>query len=444
MRSRVEWRPTLEWALRAAALALLAWALVASATGRRPSGATMLRATLDTTATQSAEQLRQWTRRADLAGLHLSLGRAPDRRTRDWLRALDGAGTAVSWEGEVPALGVAVEPLADPRGGVQVAIAAPAGATVHVADDAGPIDSLVAARGGGSLTLPMLVGGVSARTGVHGASASLPAGRALRRAVVLARAGWEGKFVAAALEERGWAVATRLSVAPGLAVGGGLPALDTALVSVVVALDSTAAGLAPAIARYVRAGGGLILGAEAARTPAFATLLAGRAGEPVRAAPSYAAAIAPVTRETLGRAPLSALRPDAVALERGRDGILLAARRIDAGRVLQLGYEETWRWRMAGGDDAPDEHRRWWAELASAVAHAPVDTAARAATDDASPATDPAPRAAMVAALGAPSLASDQAAGGAPFDPSRSVWIYVAVALLLCGEWALRRVRGAK
>ena len=38
--------------------------------------------------------------------------------------------------------------------------------------------------------------------------------------VIIGRAGWEAKFVAAALEERGWSVRLRVSVAPGIVVTG--------------------------------------------------------------------------------------------------------------------------------------------------------------------------------------------------------------------------------
>jgi hypothetical protein len=263
--------------------------------------------------------------------------------------------------------------------------------------------------------------------------------RTLRTVVVLGRAGWEAKFVAAALEERGWRVTVRMQVAPGIAVGSASPALDTARVGAAIALDSTAASEAAAIARYVRAGGGLVLGAEAARLPAFAALTAGRAGATVRTAASYAAAVAPVTQQTLAIAPLNAIRPDAVVLERRDADVVLAARRVDAGRVVQLGYDETWRWRLAGGDESPEAHRRWWSELVGSVAYAP-------SADGAAPAlaNEPAPRAALVAALGEASAAPTGASASPPFDPSRSLLVYIGVALLLCAEWASRRLRGAK
>ena len=465
MRSRVE------WLLRLAALGLFAWALVgalgggrcglrtadcgptAHAVGPQPAarspkpGASPLVATLDTVGT--SRQLEQWTRRANLAALHLELARAPDALARDWLRAIGRAGSVVTWSGDVPVLAISADPVADPRGGVRVSVAAPSGASVVVADGVGTIDSLQAARGGGAVRAATLVGGVTARAG-NGAASAAPAGaRTLREVVVLGRAGWEAKFVAAALEEQGWRVAVRMPIAPGLATGERALTLDTARVSAVVALDSTAARDAATIARFVRSGGGVLLGAEAARVPAFASLAAGRTGATTNPATTYAAAIAPVTRQTLALAPIVALRPDAIALERREGAVALAARRVEAGRVVQLGYEETWRWRMAGADEAPDAHRRWWSELVAAVAYAPVaveGTPGGAGADGAmgDRADGAAPRAALVAALGEPSPVPVGAGEGDAFDPSRSLLVYLAVALLLLAEWASRRFRGAK
>ncbi|HEU5173573.1 MAG TPA: hypothetical protein VFT96_02385 [Gemmatimonadaceae bacterium] len=438
MRSRAEWRRGAEWLLRAAALGLLGWCLYASAAGRRATNGTTLATGMDTTHASAGAQLASWTRDAGLERLHVSLAAAPDAVTRDWLHALDAAGTEVTWAGDVPALAIAAEAAADPRGSVRLSVAAPAGVTVHVADGVGRIDSVVAAAGGGSVRAASVVGAVTARADATNARVTPTSERTLRSVVLLGRAGWEAKFTAAALEERGWRVTVRMQVAPGLTVGSA-PPLDTARVSAVIALDSTAASEAPAIARYVRAGGGLVLGAEAARLPAFGALTAGRAGATVRAAASYAAAVAPVTQQTLAIAPLRALRPDAVVLERRDAEVVLAARRVDAGRVVQLGYDETWRWRLAGGDDSPEAHRRWWSELVGSVAYAPAaDVAAPAVTNE------PAPRAALVAALGEAGVAPTGASASPPFDPSRSLLVYIAVALLLCTEWASRRLRGAK
>lgn len=416
------------------ALALLAWSFVAAVRHTAdPAGAT-LATTLDTAAARA--QLGAWTRQSALERLHLTLTSPPGAEGRDWLRALDEAGTVVTWEGKIPATAIAAEALADPRGGIRIGVAAPGGASVLVTDAVGRVDSLEARAGGASLRVPSSTGAIAARAAGVTATVPQPARRDRGEVVVLGRAGWEAKFVVAALEEQGWRVQARFRVAPGLSVGD-VPALDTARISTVIALDSTAADRAAAIAAYVRSGGGLVVGSDAARIPTLASLLPGRPGPAVRAASSYAAAIAPVTRLTLAHAPITALRRDAVPLERRGEAVLVAARRVDAGRVVQSGYDETWRWRMAGPAESPDAHRAWWSSLVESVAYAQLLPAAPPAST-----TEPAPRAALVAALGMPSAAPEGAADAPGFDPSRSGIVYIAIALLLLAEWGSRRLRG--
>ena len=81
----------------------------------------------------------------------------------------------------------------------------------------------------------------------------------------------------------------------------------------------------------------------------------GRAGPRIAAASLSFASTTP--RRALGFFPIVALASDAVPLE-SRDGrVIAAARRAGAGRVVQLGYDDTWRWRLAGTGDAPAAHR---------------------------------------------------------------------------------------
>jgi hypothetical protein len=54
---------------------------------------------------------------------------------------------------------------------------------------------------------------------------------------------------------------------------------------------------------------------------------------------------------TLALAPITSLRSDAVPVEKRAGVVAVTARRTSAGRALQLGYEDTWRWRMGGGAD---------------------------------------------------------------------------------------------
>ena len=374
-----------------------------------------------------------------MARVHVVLEGAPAASTRDWLRALGHSGTAVTWSGDVASLAMSVEPVADPRGAVRVSVAAPDSSAVAVSDVVGGIDTATTVGGGATVRAASAVGTVSARVAGTTATAQSDERRAIRSVVILARAGWEAKFVAAALEEHGWPVAVRLGVAPGLSVGV-VPALDTARVSAVIALDSSAAASAAAIGAYVRSGGGLVLAGDAAGAPALSVLAPGQTAAPMRAPASFAEVIAPVTRLALAHAPLVRLRDDAVVLEARRDTVLVAARRLDAGRVAQSGYDETWRWRMAGGEDSPDAHRAWWAGLVEAVAYSPLIQEPGSVDRPA----ESAPRAALVAALGAASAPPGAGDSGVPFDPSRSIAVYIAAALLLLAEWGSRRLRGMR
>ena len=126
---------------------------------------------------------------------------------------------------------------------------------------------------------------------------------------------------------------------------------------------------------------------------------------------------------------------------RGNAGAV-AARRVGAGRVVQSGYDETWRWRMAGGDEAASAHREWWSRLVSAVAYAPL--VQRTSTGDVALGTiDETPLASLIDALGS---ATTLTAGLAPETdgtaPTRVLFALVVASLLL--EWASRRLRGAR
>jgi hypothetical protein len=348
--------------------------------------------------------------------------------------ALSRAGSPVAWwsAGPVPAA-IEVSPLADPAGGLLARVAAPLGERVEIGDALGLLDTLRAGPGGAALVTGSAARVLTARVGAGAVEArsgadSLPP----RWVAVLGRAGWESKFVVAALEERGWAVDARLLVAPGVAVTQGAPLPpDTARHAAVVALDSLDDGAARPVARYVQSGGGLVLGPEAARGR-LAGMAPGRFGERVRAPTLLFARDSP--RRALGYAPI-APRRGAVVLERTGPDVVVAARRAGAGRVVQLGYDDTWRWRLAGGDDAPEAHREWWAAVVVAAAY-------RAAAPGAVPTADPAPLAATYAALGPP-LAASGRSDRAP-DSRRLAAALAALclaALLSC--WASRRLRGA-
>jgi hypothetical protein len=129
-------------------------------------------------------------------------------------------------------------------------------------------------------------------------------------------------------------------------------------------------------------------------------------------------------------------RADAVVLERLAGDAVVAARRAGAGRVVQVGYEETWRWRLAGDAGAVDGHRDWWTDVVVAAARPAVLPAIPAAEDD------PAPRAALEAALGPPREPSPAAARAR--DPRGSAGLLALLGFgCLLAEWMSRRLRGA-
>ncbi|MDB4912352.1 MAG: hypothetical protein JWO39_3175, partial [Gemmatimonadetes bacterium] len=355
---------------------------------------------------------------------------------REWLRALAHAGVHVSWSGDsIPATAIEVAARTDPSGGVRAYVAAPAGSRTTLSDAVGLLDTLDIAPGANTLSLPVSAGALDLLVRNQHARAAAPDSLLPRQVVVLGRAGWEGKFVMAALEERGWKVSSRLRVGPNVFVTQGTPlALDTAHTSAVIALDSSAASYTRAIAAFERSGGGVVLAGDAPLAAALRALAPGRAGPRVSAASLSFASSTP--RRALGFFPILALASDAVPLE-SRDGrIIAAARRAGAGRIVQLGYDDTWRWRLAGTGDAPAAHRDYWSSVVSAAAYRaakPIAATTRAG--------DAAPLASLYADLGAPS-----APHAAPLYGSAGLrwWMFALLALLLLTEWTSRRLRGAR
>jgi len=383
-----------------------------------------------------AVALAAWTAAPPADTLHVHVDHVLDGQERDWLRALSSAGTTVSWSARstLPALALEVQPRDDPMGGVTARVAAPRGARVQVGDAASPIDSMVLDARGGAITVPIASQPLSVRVGSSQATAASADSLLARRVVVLGRGGWEGKFVIAALEERGWLVDARLAVAPGIDVTQGTPEmLDTSRVAAVIALDSAADRDASRIGAFVRSGGGLVLEPEAAGRPAFVGLAAGGVARRERPASITVADAAP--RRALAMSAIAPLHAGAVAIE-WRDGrVAAAARRVGAGRVIQLAYDESWRWRMSGGEGSMEAHRRWWTQVVGAAAY---QAFAHTAT---SSATDAAPLASLYAALGAPRPALD--AGATAERHGLHLWMIFALGAMLLAEWGSRRLRGA-
>jgi hypothetical protein len=425
-------RTTLEHALRGVVIAVLGVMLWQSLHEHPDSGRQAL------SARGVGNAFVKWSALAKApSGIHVQLDSMPSPHDRAWLGALAGAGTSVTWSGDLPPVMIDAQPVASPAGGTKVLVGAPSGASVVMRDDVGVIDTVRAQNAGAALALASVAGHVTARVKGSLASTALRDSIVLRKVLVIGNAGWESKFVAAALEEEGWKVDALIRVAPGIDVTQGSPVvIDTSRYSAVVALDGAASLYTNRIIEFARRGGGVVLAPQAASLDAMAPLRAGA----VNPATSEARAMqsgGAVTLATLALSPITSLRSDAIALERRAGIVAIAARRIGAGRSLQLGYEDTWRWRMGGGEGAVRDHRMWWTGLVSRVAYAPRVPRAAATTP-----TDEAPMAGLVAAIGpaASTVAMSNLAGN-PAD--WMAWLFVLLTLALIGEVASRRLRGA-
>ena len=385
---------------------------------------------------------RSMARRDARSMLHVAFREAPLAQARDSLRALRQSGTTVTWSaGALEPLAVSAERQREPGAPVRIAVVASGPAELR--DALGLLDTV---RGAGVLLGVEPSGPVTAsRGGVRG-TVTVGAPPLLRPVLVVGRASWEAKFVVAALEEQGWSVHARFFVAPGADVTQGRSlAIDTANYSAVIVLDSSLGGASRrpgSLTRYVRTGGGLVLAAGAANAASVRGLAPGRS-----AARRAAATRDPAVGTPLDALPLFAIesmRNDAVRLATRGALVAMAARREGQGRVLQLGFDETWRWRMQGGDGALAAHRAWWSHAVGSVAFAPNDSlASRAAPTGAltpRSAAEGAPVARMIDALGAPTA---EALSSVP-SPRLPAWLLPALLATLFGEWASRRLRGAK
>lgn len=363
--------------------------------------------------------------RKPVDALALDLDSVPGPVHRDWLAAVRAAGTDVAWSArDLQPIAIAASVVAEPEGRVRVVVAGPDSATVVVSDGLGAIDTIQARGTPLSKLLRTVTGSLAASIPGVQAVAPVPAPVQVRRVLVIASAGWESKFVVAALEEAGWMVDARIRVAPGVETRQGADfALDTARYSAVVALGGAAASNASAIERYVSSGGGAILAGAATRLPAFARI-------------TPAAASSRRLAEPRPGLVLGGVKSDAVVLETQAGGPVVAARRSGAGRVVASGYDETWKWRMRRAAEAPAAHREWWTALVSAVAYVPP-TVAR----DSAGVSDPAPVAALTAALGPPSELEGAATG--PRSRMPPAWLLFGLLLAsIFGEVASRRLRG--
>jgi hypothetical protein len=434
MRSRAELRRAAEWVLRAALVAGLAVALWRSL---RPHERGPVARASDVAGL--GRVLSELTRSPSAPALDLDVQAVPSRAQRDWLVALRRAGVAVRWHGAPAPLAVEAQRVREPDGRLRLLVAADSGHSVAFADSAGALDTLRAARGGASLEAQGIVSPVVARDGAVAAHVGIPAPEPQRAVLVLGRASWESKFVMSALEEAGWTVRGRMPAAPGVAVSStGLLPNDTARYDAVVALDSTAADLAPAIARFVGQGGGLVVAGAATELAPLQRLAPARAG--ARRPGRILLAGDTLTRADLPVRPLAELRADALRLEREASGVTVAVRRAGLGRVLAVGYDESWRWRMLGGANGPAQHRAWWSRAVGLVAPERAGGGAPQKSNELS--SDAAPVAALVDALGAPT-APPPARHSRAREPLPLILLALLAAALLA-ETASRRFRGAR
>jgi hypothetical protein len=417
-------RRRLELGCRIGAFALLGW-LIGTSIFRAPR-----RAVERASDRELLARLPSWTRTPSSVALHGTLDAAPTPVVLAWLSALRHAGHGVTWSGSPPAAVVVAEPVTAPGGGVRVNVAAPANSRVTVGDVAGTIDSAHVAGLGASFTLPLTVDSLIVRVNQQRQAVARPNDVPPRAVLVVGDAGWEAKFVAGALEERGWKVVTRFAVAPNVDVRAGeQPAIDTAHFAAIVAIDSTVAALGPAVQRFVEQGGGLVLAGASAGARSVSPLAAGAVGARVR---RNVAANDTIGLGSTGFYPVTSVREDAVALERRASAVAIAARRVCAGRVLQVGYDDSWRWRMAGASGSEAAHRDWWSRVVSSVAFTPALPANEEKTFDA-------PVAALFGHLGPPRPAPVASSGNV--DPRIPLAI---ILLLLLVEWTSRRLRGLR
>ena len=416
-----------EWVARVALIAALAFAL-----WRATREATAGNVSRSIKASSLAALLPLAAASANVNAVDLDVDAMPSSAERDLLVGIRRAGADVRWHGTPAVLAIEVARVREPDDRARVLVVSSSTAPTALADSAGLLDT-VRAGAGASIDAEAVVGDVRVEQGRFAARAGPPPSDKRRAVLVLGRPDWESKFVIAALTEAGWTVRASIPTAPGVSIrDADIQPIDTARYDAVVALDSSAVDLAAPIARFVAQGGGLIAEGSALSLDAFAPFAPARAGD--RIPGRILLAEDTVTRRDLPLRPLAALRPDAMSLERQPAGQSLAARRAGLGRVLAVGYDESWRWRMLGGNSGLSAHRRWWSAAVGSVApnHAPLASAGGSA----------APVAALVSALGPPSAALQDVSR----EPRNSLPIVLLalIAAALLAETGSRRFRGAR
>lgn len=381
--------------------------------------------------------LRDWTVHPRAESMVVTLGDRVDPITREWLGALRASGTGIQWSGGPVAEAAEIQREGAPGGAVVARIAAAPNTPVVLRDALGILDSAVVSAASVASAASAASAASVAEFRLQGSGDSIeivagsgvlrgrPGLRGARSVVVLGDAGWEARFIIAALESRGWRAEPRLRVGPGRWVVQGRPLpLDTTRHDAVIVLGRLDPSTNGAVRRFVSSGGGLVLSGG---TFGLEDIAPGRIGQAVR---PVAGLGVPESRAQLEYRVLGRLERDASILAPAASGARVAARREGAGRVLQLGDVDTWRLSMAS-DAGRAEHGALWNRAVAFVS--PRDPARPDAIDDL------APRAATVALLGPP------ASGPARSGRSSIPWTTVAGIILLVSlvlEWASRRLRG--
>lgn len=418
----------IERILRAiAALALAVWVLNAL----RPAPSRVAIAD----GAQLAATIKRWTTAEIAPTLHVRLDTVPDAVHAAWLAALRAAGARVSWSSSsIPVTAVAAFRSPEPSGDVVVLSTALGDGAPVLSDDLGPIDTLTGARLTQASRVPDSEGTIVLTADGQPARAHVASALEHRRVLVVGTPGWESKFAIAALEERGWLVDSRLQISPEHVVArGSRAALDTSRWSAVVLLDSAAAEATPGVERFAREGGGVVLAADASKARNVGALLSWRAA--TREIAPLGTAAGDTMWRGLSRIPLDVrAAPGAIACETRHGRTFVAVRRHYGGRVAAVGYDQTWRWRMAGGENSVAEHSAWWSRIVASVAMRSANvTNANMGS---------APLASLYDKLGPPAPAPRALAGVAASSAlSHILGAFLLGALL--AEWMMRRKRGA-
>ncbi|MCC7053928.1 MAG: hypothetical protein IT355_11760 [Gemmatimonadaceae bacterium] len=376
----------------------------------------------------------------------VTLDAVPSARARATLRALRGSGRSVllGRAQALPAVAVDVEAEWRAGGGTRIAVASDGAWRGAIGDRAGLLDSVVMDTAGLRTRSGPVQGAVRLDlAGANPAVTALVAGAPqVARVLVAGTATWESKFLVAALEEAGWPVDVAVTLSPRVTVGqGSAQRPSRARHAIVLLLPGAPSSVTAALGAFVREGGGVVIVGEAARLPGVAGLRAGAPGVMLDGEAGAEASEEP--RHGLDLVPVTTLAQGAVPLE-FRDGrVAVAARRLGAGRVVQVGYDNSWLWRMAGGDESPAAHRRWWSTLLSGLVPVTAPRAARPAFAG-HDTLDAAPVAALARDLGLPAAGRARRADPAPPFAARLDlrWLLALALVSFTGSWLIRRWRG--